>query len=318
MLVTDLMAFLRGLEPLERVAVLGTSFVLGTLTAYLMAFILSHIRAARKAAPHTWQFEEERKQLLRIGSATYRLFQAVIDRWAERADIRHLAERLRIERFLVGAGRDIPWYGAEWVAARCVDGLLCGLCAGVAASYLFSHVTSLMMGVCSGFAFVVLALILLRRECLRRRLAIEARLPFSVEVMALLVRAGANFREALDGTVEACAGHPLGGELKQVTQAAERGIPMKRTLLQMRDRVDSMLVDELVTTLVEAEELGTPLSETLSNMAIRMRQRRWQSIEETIGQTETMLDIPALMVMVSCLMIVAAPFLLLAMENPLF
>ncbi len=74
--------------------------------------------------------------------------------------------------------------------------------------------------------------------------------------------------------------------------------------------MDDADIFEIVFAINTAEERGTRLKETLSGLAEQMRHRRIQWLERAAEEAKVHITWPGLLVMVACLLIVAAPLLL--------
>lgn len=81
-------------------------------------------------------------------------------------------------------------------------------------------------------------------------------------------------------------------------------------------RVQDDDVAEFVAGVIEGEKLGTPLAQIFRVQAEQMRQKRSQWAEKAAAESEVALVFPAMLIMVACLIIVAAPFVLTAIFNP--
>jgi hypothetical protein len=75
-------------------------------------------------------------------------------------------------------------------------------------------------------------------------------------------------------------------------------------------RIDDADVYEMVFAINTAEERGTRLKETLTDLAEQMRHRRIQWLERAAEEAKVHITWPGLLVMVACMLIVAAPLVL--------
>jgi len=75
-------------------------------------------------------------------------------------------------------------------------------------------------------------------------------------------------------------------------------------------------VAEVVLAIIEGEELGTPLAKILRIQAEQMRQKRSQWAEKASSEAEVTLVFPAMLIMIACLILVVAPFILTAIFDP--
>lgn len=104
----------------------------------------------------------------------------------------------------------------------------------------------------------------------RRQHQIERELPDFLDVLAVTVGAGLSFRQALERVSAATAG-PLGEESTLVLRQMSLGVSRRRALEEMRTRNPSPSLGQFVTAMLQAEELGAPLSTALQEIAADMR-----------------------------------------------
>src|SRR5262249_31100084 len=102
----------------------------------------------------------------------------------------------------------------------------------------------------------------------------------------------------------------VGEELGRVCRAIDQGSPQTDALRGLSRRIDDADVYEMVFAINTAEERGTRLKETLSDLAEQMRHRRIQWLERAAEEAKVHITWPGLLVMVACLIIVAAPLIL--------
>ena len=93
---------------------------------------------------------------------------------------------------------------------------------------------------------------------------------------------------------------------------------MRASLEEFQERLGDKDVDEMVFSIVKAEELGTPLSKIFLSQADQIRLKRSQWAEVAAGKAQTMITFPGLLIMFACLLIVTAPFVIDAIHNSPF
>lgn len=104
----------------------------------------------------------------------------------------------------------------------------------------------------------------------RRQAQIERDLPDFLDVLVVTVQAGLGFRDAL-GRVSDALGGPLGEECRIALQQMGYGQARRAAFEGIRDRSDSESLAQFMTALLQAEELGAPLGDALSQIADDMR-----------------------------------------------
>lgn len=260
-------------------------------------------------------FEDRRRVLLRLASGTYRLFEPLIDVLAARASHGDSQKLGQLERHIQAAGIKTPWRPEEYIAVRQVEGaMLAGMFV-----LLFGLIGQVVVGVLFGGFF---GLVYMRnmvgnpaRQARRRLNRMKTRLPFVVDLMALMMESGAGFREALESAVKESGDNPLCDELSGVLRETDMGRTRREALLSVQQRLSDKDFSDLIFAIVKGEEMGTPLAKILRNQADQMRLVRTQLAEKEAGEAQVAILFPGLLVMVACILIIVAPFVLQVMKD---
>jgi tight adherence protein C len=144
----------------------------------------------------------------------------------------------------------------------------------------------------------------------RRRASVKRRLAASIDLLALIMEVGGNFHDGLVALADDAGDHPLGQELQRVVADIRSGRSRKEALYGFAGRAADEDVRDLVFAIVKGEELGTPLASILTNQAEQMRFKRSQWAEKATQEAQVTLVFPAMLIMIGCLILVAAPFIL--------
>lgn len=145
----------------------------------------------------------------------------------------------------------------------------------------------------------------LTQQAAERQQELERALPDFLDVLAVTVSAGMSFRPALARVADAFPG-PLGDEITMALRQMSLGMGRRDALIQLRERNDSDQLSEFVTALLQAEELGAPLTETLRDIAADMR-RSW----EQAARRDAAKAAPRISVIVSTTLVPAAVILIM-------
>jgi tight adherence protein C len=259
-------------------------------------------------------FEDRRRSLLRQGSGSYRMLEPLVGLMAARAG-GGAAQRDRLERQLQAAGERLPWRPAELIGLRQAEGALIGVGLVILFGLMGSLPAGLLLGALAAFVYPPLALSEVGRRARRRLALIKRRLPFAIDLMAVMMEAGAGFSEALESAVRESAGNPLAEELGRVLSDTERGASRREALVAVQARLSDRDISELIFAIVKGEEMGTPLAAILRSAADQMRLLKSQTAEKEAGQAQVTILFPGMLVMLACILIIVAPFLLQAMQQ---
>lgn len=111
----------------------------------------------------------------------------------------------------------------------------------------------------------------LRGAVRKRQDRLTRDLPDFLDVLSITVDAGLGFVSAFSRVADAFEG-PLGEEIETTLQQMALGMPRRDALDGLRRRNQSEILDGFVTALLQAEELGAPLTDTLRSLADDLRE----------------------------------------------
>ena len=105
--------------------------------------------------------------------------------------------------------------------------------------------------------------------------AVEEDLPLALELFATMAEAGLGFDAALTKIVRAQGiDRALGSEFVNFQHDMIAGIPRTQALRQLARRVDVPSLTTFTSALIQAEQVGASMAETLQHQAVDLRQRR--------------------------------------------
>jgi tight adherence protein C len=256
-----------------------------------------------------WRFDVNRINELRRVDLLYRALQPLIQLLA-RGNRRLFREYLpEINREIQVAGLPRFWTAEEYLAKLEIIAVL------VSPVYVYFCV-EFMGG--AGFVTAIVATVM-TGWMLRRRLAglaryrllrIKRRLPFLLDLLTLLMEAGATFLQALADAVEQFGDHPVGQEFGRMLSEINMGQGRKEALEAMRNRLDDDEITSITGSIIQGEELGTPLARLFRTQADVLRIKRTQRAETVAGEAGVKMLLPAIMVMASTVLIILGPFVL--------
>ncbi len=147
--------------------------------------------------------------------------------------------------------------------------------------------------------YVILLLLLylqpgawLRGVINRRHRSIERALPYVLDLLTLSVEAGLDFMTGIKRILEHRAVDPLGEELMRALREVQVGKTRREALRGMAQRVQHPDVSAVISSLVQADELGVSLGAVLRIQADQMRVRRFQRAEKLAQEAPVKLLFP--------------------------
>ncbi len=231
-----------------------------------------------------------------------------------------LYERLRgrIDRRLSAAGRplglgadDFIGFWLLWILLGAAGGFLLVAVFGLEGSIGFAG--GLLLGALLGGAAWRLWLM---RRLAARQTAIRRELPFAIDLLTLALDAGMDFTTAIERIARRTGGTPLGREFSLLLSEIQFGKPRGQALRDFSDRIDIAEVRSLVTSLAQAEALGTPLGTILRIQADDLRERRSQRAEEQAMRAPVKLLFPLVVfIFPTSILILFGPLLLMALRR---
>ncbi|MGW5868167.1 DUF5936 domain-containing protein [Streptomyces sp. NPDC055239] len=206
------------------------------------------------------------------------------------------AKRRRIDMAGNPGGLTIDRYAAR----RAVYGLF-----GIVMGLVFLSNGSPLFGLLT-FAFGVTAADALIWQAIRdRREVIDRTLPDFLDVLAVVVSAGLGFRQALDRVAERYEG-PWADELRITLRQMDMGVSRRQAFDELRRRNASEQVSQFVSALQQGEELGSPIADTLIQLATDMRRTDAQNSRRRAAKTIPKATMVTLVFMLPATMILIA------------
>ncbi|HVS73502.1 MAG TPA: type II secretion system F family protein [Phycisphaerae bacterium] len=142
-----------------------------------------------------------------------------------------------------------------------------------------------------------------------REVEIMRALPYALDLLVLMLRSGTSLRIALLRVIEDYQGHALGTEFGQVLAEVDVGSPRAEAFKKMAGRLKIPDVTALVDALVQSEELGWPLADTLEGLADRLNAERMLRAQSTAGAAGVYVMLPSTLVLLSAVLLLFAPFI---------
>jgi len=256
-----------------------------------------------------WRYDVSRMNELRRIDPLYRLLQPVFTVLARlnRAVFREgLTE---IHRQVQASGLPRFWLPEEYLARLQV----LAICSTPLWIYALVWVFGPQAMLLTPLAVVLTAWFLRYRLSARaasRLRQIKRRMPYLLDLLTLLMEAGATFLNALNQAVDEFRGHPVAEEFGRVLADMNLGKTRMEAFQSMRDRLADDEITSIIGTIIQGEHLGTPLARIFRSQSDVLRVKRSQRAETIAGEAGVNMLLPAVLVMASTVLIILGPFLL--------
>jgi tight adherence protein C len=217
--------------------------------------------------------------------------------------------RARLDRFLTRCGNPLGLTAGE-LLGLCALSVAGGLGLGAALARWLG-VGATLVGILVPMS-AALPWLLHSQAGARRSEQISKALPHALELLALAMSAGLDFKSAL---VEfSRRGPDLGGPLSRELGAVLHELRVGRTrweaLEGLRDRVASESIAEFVGAVGQAERHGTPLADVLRVQARAARHRESTRAEQAAARAGVRMIAPLFLLLLSVLLLVMGPMLM--------
>ncbi len=215
--------------------------------------------------------------------------------------------RERIRQDLEAAGNPSGYTVEEYVAICLATGILM---AGVGffAAGLFGPLGVVVLIGTPLLGFYV-PLWSLRDQAKRRTMEISKKLPYTLDLIALLMEAGATFTEAIETVIADAPDDQLNQELQLVRAEIDFGTTRAGALSNMAARIPLDSLRGVVGAINQSEALGTPLGIILKNQAGMLRHIRSVRAEELAAKASLKILVPSLLILAAVVLVVFSPII---------
>ena len=114
----------------------------------------------------------------------------------------------------------------------------------------------------------------------RRESAVIRAMPVYLDFITMAVEAGLNLQGALGQAMEKAPPSPLRNEFGIVLRDLRAGLPRSEALRRMADRLDIKEVTSFVSSMIQAEKMGSSMASVLRIQADQRRSERFQRAEK--------------------------------------
>lgn len=267
------------------------------------------LRGADSQDNGPWRYDISRMRTLRQSDWIYRMFEPFL-RWLAQINRGMLGGRMpAMERDMVLAGMNRAWLPEEYLARMQIITLVL-LPAFVVLAGIYLGAGNAWVGGALSLLTLFMLRRHLRRRALQRQQSIKRQLPFLLDLLTLLMYAGISFSQALRQAVGEFEGKPIAQEFGRALSDMQMGKTRSDSFDALRTRLDDDDVTALVGAILQSEELGSPLAETLRTQADVLRLKRSQRAETLAGEAGVNMLLPAVLVMAATVLIILGPFAL--------
>jgi len=291
---------------------LGTTAGAAAFAAWAVFDLLRIARAARARALEEIVVTETESPLMRallptarnLGRSLRALCERPVDHPEGPGPYRTYIEH--VQKRLLSAGQPEGINADEYVGFSLLSILVCTFLGAV----LFLALGRVGLAACLIGGAVLGALRMpgwLRKRLQRRHHVIRRELPFALDLLTLAMEAGLDFTSALDRIVRKLGATPLGEEFRTLLREIRLGKSRSEAMRDLGRRVDVLELRSVVSSLVQAEEMGSNIGPILRIQAEQQRQQRSQRAEEAAGKAPVKMLFPLLLFLLVTLLLILGP-----------
>lgn len=226
---------------------------------------------------------------------------------AQRVNVPGLRHRIRQD--LEAAGNPSGYSVDEYLAICLLSG------GALAVAMLFVELAiggslALLVGPLMAAAGFAVPLLALRAAGNKRVARIGKQLPYTLDLIALVMAAGSGFTEAVQTLIRDDPEDDLNQELAIVLSEIEFGMTRAAALANMAERIPLESLRSVVGAVVQAEKLGTPMSSILKLQSDMLRMHRSVRAEKLSATASLRILLPSMLILVAVVVMVFAPLIM--------
>ncbi|MBR1694710.1 MAG: type II secretion system F family protein [Selenomonas sp.] len=215
------------------------------------------------------------------------------------------------------AGKANQWSVNEFIAASLLgfimmSGLMIMMMSNSSAyKFIQQVIFTLLFGVMGG----LMPTLLLNIAIKKRQAVIQRQLPEVLDLLCVSVQAGLSFDASLRKIVARMKG-PFVDECRRMQEDIQMGMVRRTAMHNVAKRCQIQDVSLFMTSLIQAERLGTSMSKTLKNQADNIRERRRQYVKAEAMKAPVKIIFPLVIFIFPALFVIALiPSILSFMKN---
>ena len=158
-----------------------------------------------------------------------------------------------------------------------------------------------------GFGIPLLAL---SSAATKRCQRIGKQLPYTLDLIALVMASGSSFTEAVETLIRDNPEDDLNQELAFALSEMEYGTTRSASLANLADRIPLESLRGVIGAVNQAESLGTPLASILKVQADMLRMHRSVRAEKLSASASLKILVPSMLILLAVVLVIAAPLIM--------
>ncbi|MFK7788281.1 MAG: type II secretion system F family protein [Phycisphaeraceae bacterium] len=167
----------------------------------------------------------------------------------------------------------------------------------------------LMLPTMSTVGFMI-PLFALSSSASKRARKIGKQLPYTLDLIALVMASGSSFTEAIETLIRDDPEDELNQELALSLAEMEYGTTRANALKNLGERIPLDSLRSVIGAVNQAEKLGTPLSAILKVQAEMLRMHRSVRAEKLSASASLKILIPSMLILLAVVLVIGAPMII--------
>ncbi len=223
-----------------------------------------------------------------------------------------------LERRIAAAGYPYGFTPYEYIGYAVTIGLIVTILAAFFTYSMFGSIN---------FVFLIIAFVFgnvfpyffLANQADERKIKIYKDIPYKLDLLSMAVEAGLDFLSAVKRMVEKdSTKSPLVEEFFQFLQEVRMGKTKQEALQDLARRADVEALNSIVTAIIQAEKMGTPVAQVLRIQAESLRISRSQKAEKAAGEASVKIMFPLVFILISTVLILFGGIIVKWVRGELF
>lgn len=139
---------------------------------------------------------------------------------------------------------------------------------------------------------------------------IGKQLPYTLDLVALVMASGSSFTEAVQTLIRDNPDDDLNQELAFALSEMEYGTTRATALANLADRIPLESLRGVIGSVNQAENLGTPLSSILKVQADMLRMHRSVRAEKLAASASLKILVPSMLILLAVVLVIGAPLIM--------
>ena len=223
-----------------------------------------------------------------------------------------------LEKRIAAAGYPYGFTPYEYIGYATTIGFIVVILSALFTYSMFGSINFIFLLIAFVFGNVF-PYFFLANQADERKIKIYKDLPYKLDLLSMAVEAGLDFLSAVKRMVEKdTTGSPLVEEFFQFLQEVRMGRTKQEALLDLAKRADVEALNSIITAIIQAEKLGTPVAQVLRIQAESLRISRSQKAEKAAGEASVKIMFPLVFILISTILILFGGIIVKWVRGELF